>query len=170
MKTALLAALLTAAAIPARAEIAIAGLSWQTSSGKGAFGAAERWDPAAGAKGGSRVRAVATLENRGAVSEGLCVLRYAVSVRFARAKETGEGAWAVPFLSEETHVPLPIKPGQKKDVPVAVNRVALEGYLRRFQRLGFRADALRIQVMVEPRAGEALKDRVVESTLPVGPK
>ena len=100
-------------------------------------------------------------------SEEAVLLRYAVSARLAPTAGDSEGVWTVPFLLEEKHIPK-VKAGRSREVPIPLNRTVFGAYLRRKGRTGLWPDALRIQVMVEPRSGEtSLDGRVAESILKV---
>lgn len=156
-------------AAPAGAELALEGLAWESAAPgeKGAFSSIERWrQPPDAAKIG-RLRALATIENRGKTPEGTAVLRFTVTARLARIGGGEPGAWSVPFLIEDTRSPLPVKADSRRAVPLVVNRVTLAAYLRRVRNQGLWPDAFRIQALLEPRKGETLAGRVRESELPV---
>jgi hypothetical protein len=53
------------------------------------------------------------------------------------------------------------------DVPLPINRVALYAYLGRMFRAGYWPDAFKVQIMVEPRAGESFDGRLLEKELSV---
>ena len=109
-----------------------------------------------------------TVENRGPSAVDGMVLRYALSARLVKAGTEGQpGVWTVPFYLNERRVPR-VRAGQVKEIPL--NDLVLDVFLKKVYRAGYWPDALRIEVMVEPRAGEGLEQRMLEGTLPVVPK
>lgn len=104
------------------------------------------------------------------------VLRYAVSARLAplngdvQAKEEARsamqefGGWTVPFWVEERRIPW-LRGDRLKEVPL--HRVELTPFLRRIRESGYWPEAIRVQVMVEPKKGDTLRHRIGESVLPV---
>lgn len=153
---------------PALAQVAVRGVRWQVGlkSGKpgGVFHDAKTWLLPPGSAGG-RVRAMVSLSNRGARSQDAVLVRFSVSARLAK-EPGGESLWAVPFILEDRRVPK-IRAGAGLEVAVPVNRAALAAYLQRLHGAGFWPDALRIEVMVEPRRGEELSERLASETLTV---
>lgn len=112
------------------------------------------------------LRAVLTVDNEGPRVESGVVIRFSISARVKRIGADGEGAWSVPFLLEERHVPR-VARGRGVAVNLPVNRVALVGHLKKLRSAGLWPDALRIDALIEPRRGEDLSGRVVTKTVPV---
>lgn len=161
---ALAAALAAAGAGPVSAELVLDAAGWQ--SGKPQRPPrpvlyADAASVALPAKGAPRLRAKARLKNRGPNPVEGVLLRYAVTARLLSSAAAGEGSWAVPFLIEERRVPK-IGANQVLEVPLVVSP-QMEQYLRRLARQGLRADRLRVQVMIEPHAGQEV--RVLETEL-----
>jgi len=173
MKTfALLALLLTCAAPAAFARPEITGVSWQFSPGlkpamKPKFSDVQQIALPADTKLTGRLRAVAVLENKSSKSSGGIVLRVAVSARIVKTgAEAASGVWSVPFWLDERRV-AELKTGGKKNV--VIPNIELQNYLKRFSNTGFWVDALKIQLAVEPRAGEDLPSPISEAALTVVP-
>lgn len=148
---------------PTRAEVVLKEVRWHvTSAGRGrktVYAETDRWVQPPTAKLTSKPRAVATLVNRGPRPAEGVLLRYAVSARLVpiSATQLAEGAWTIPFWVEERRVPW-LKANQNK--AVSINSMLLLTYLKRMYRAGYWPSAVRIQVMIEPRAGEALQPSV----------
>ncbi|MBI4425400.1 MAG: hypothetical protein HY554_16845 [Elusimicrobia bacterium] len=169
MRTLLIGAVLLAGlAGPACAEVVLRAVSWQLVSGAGSkprgFKPIERWIQPPSGRLGAKPRALVTVVNRGPKPAEGVVLRYAVSARMTRVGSASEGVWTVPFFLNERRVPR-VGPNQVKEVPL--NDLVLAVFLKKSFRSGYWPDAFKIQVMVEPRAGEELAQRVMEQTLPV---
>lgn len=169
---AFLPALLALLLLPrwAGAQVTIQDLGWQVSiqvqKQKRNYHAVERWlfPPTTQVK--IRPRVLVTLMNPAQAAERAILLRYAVSARLRRIGSEGTGVWTLPFLLEETHIPnLPGK--SSKDIPLPLNRVALQGYLQRMYRAGYWPDAFRVQLLVEPRSGETMDRRFSEKEVAV---
>jgi len=109
------------------------------------------------------LRILVALTNRGDKPVEGSVLRCAFSLRLAKAG-AGEGVWTVPFLVEERRVAR-IKPGNSSDVNVY--NIDMKPYLARLKGTGFWPDAVKVQLMVEPRRGDELTGVIYESVLPV---
>ena len=162
------------AAAPASAELVIRDVTWQLAPGRAeagkprGFKPIERWVQPPTARLSAKPRALITVANRGPNAVDGMVLRYALSARLV--KTTGPvaaGVWAVPFYLNERRVPR-VGPNQVKEIPL--NDLVLDVFLKKSYRAGYWPDALKIQVMVEPRAGEGLEQRILEDTLPVTEK
>lgn len=156
----------------ASAELVLRGIVWQAPTPPGAkargFSPIERWVQPAAAKLARRPRAVITVANRGPKAAEGAVLRYAVAARMAKVGEEGkEGTWTVPFYLASVRVPR-VGANQTKEVPL--KDLVLDVFLKKSFRSGYWPDALKIQVMVEPRNGEGLEQRVLENILPVAAK
>ncbi len=113
-----------------------------------------------------RARAKVSLFNRTGKTDSAILLKYAFSARLRKIGGKEEGIWTVPFHVEERHIPR-VKKRSTKEIPLPINRVALKAYLKRMYRAGYWPDAFKVQVMVEPRAGESFHNRVREDILPV---
>lgn len=168
LRTALAAALAAAGAGPVCAELVLEGAGWQ----KGRVERPARppkYEDAASVKlperGPARLRAKAVLKNRGPKSVEGILIRYVVSARLVAGQGGAEGAWALPFSVDERRVP---KIGSNKllDVPLTVSP-ALEDYLKRIKRQGFRADALKVQAQIDTHADGAVV--IKEAVLAVEP-
>jgi len=166
----LLAGIFLALSGSAWGEVALKQARWfVVQNGKarrGGYRPAERWVQPPAARLSSKPRAVVTVVNRGPKPEEGVLLRYAISARLFRAGETGvgEGLWTVPFWVEERRVPR-LKANEVKDIPI--DSMLLITFLKRTFRAGFWLNALKIQVMVEPRIGDKLPERILEEVLPV---
>ena len=89
-----------------------------------------------------------------------------LEARLRKIGDEAEGTWTVPFIVEEKRIPK-VRADALLKTPLNLNRVALGSYLRRMYHAGYWPDAFRVQVMVEPRPGESLEDRISDKTLPV---
>lgn len=163
-----LAALL-ALAVPGAAQITIRDVRWQLAQGRSQLRVhtdLDRWLLPPGPAERARPLVRVTLANGAARPETAVLLRYAFSARLRRIGVQGDGTWTVPFLVEERRIPN--VPGRaEKPVRLYVNRVAFHAYLKRMYRAGFWPDALKVEVMVEPRPGETLDGRIAERVLTV---
>lgn len=158
-----------AAPSSASAELVLKAVSWQIPTRPGekprGFKAIERWIQPASAKLASKPRVVVTVVNRGPKAAEGAVLRYSIVAKMARVAETGkEGVWTVPFYLNERRVAR-VGPNQVKDIPL--NDLVLDVFLKKSFRAGYWPSTLNIQVMVEPRSGEGLDQRIMEQQLPV---
>lgn len=156
----------------ASAELVLRSVTWQLPSAPGAsprgFRPIERWVQPASTKLSGKPRAVITVMNRGPKPAEGAVLRYAITARMGPVGQTGrEGVWTVPFYLNERRVPR-VGANQVRDIPL--NDLVLEVFLKKSFRAGHWPDALKIQVMVEPRRGEGLEQRILEQILPIVPK
>ena len=148
----LAAALAAAGAGAARAELELESVHWQ--AGHVEDGRVTSWRDvktlAQAPKPADRMRARLVLKNDGPQNEEGLLLRYSLTARVLLG-DGGAGAWAVPFIVDEKRVP---KIGAEKTIEVPLDSgPALDLYLRRVARAGWRTDALKIQVMLEPHQG-----------------
>lgn len=170
-------------AAPARADVILKDIRWHLPrvaaagapkpskkerllrAGRAVYAEAGSWVHPPGPRLQLKPRAVITLANRGPrPAEGVLLL-YAVSARLSKVAEPGrEGVWSVPFWTEERRVTR-MKPNQTRDIPI--DNMGLAVFLRKMFQAGLWPDAVKIQVMVEPKNGEGLEQRVLERTLPV---
>lgn len=118
------------------------------------------------AKPATRLRAVLSVDNDGPRAESGAVIRYALSARIRRVADAGEGQWTVPFLLEERHIPV-VKRGRGVAVVLPLNRVAIVQHLKTLRAAGYWPDALRLEAVFSPRAGESLEGRTASKTIPV---
>ena len=169
MRKFLLAALLLCP-LPAHAGMALGKLGWevslQTKAQKKIYHAIAEWmlPPSPTVK--MRPRIVVEIDNSAGPAVAAVVMRYAFSAKLRPIQGPGPGVWGVPFQLEERRIPN-IKGGAKKDAELFLNRVQLANYLKRMHSAGFWPEAFRVQVMLDPHAGEALAGRISESELPV---
>lgn len=155
--------------VSASAELVLRSVAWQLPSAPGSkprgYRPIERWVQPASAKLPGRPRAVITVMNRGPKPAEGAVLRYAISARMGPVGQADhEGVWTVPFYLNERRVPR-VGANQVREIPL--NDLVLEVFLKKSFRAGYWPDALKIQVMVEPRSGEGLEQRILEQILPV---
>ena len=152
------------------AEVVLADLGWQFAiqikKQRRKYHDIEAWIFPPGSKRKVRVRAMATVLNKSASDERAVLLRYAFSARLKKIGARGEGTWTIPFVVEERRIPR-IRGGASLPVELYLNRVAFDAYIKRMHRAGFWPDAFRVKVMIEPRAGETLNERILETGLPV---
>ena len=167
MSFALLAALLS---LPASAGVTISSaaveVSISASKGRAVFHAVESLFLPPDAKPAARLRAVLSVDNDGPRAESGAVVRFALSARIRRVGDVGEGRWTVPFLLEERHLPQ-VKRGRGVPVALPFNRVAIVQHLKTLRAAGYWPDALRLEAVFAPRAGEGLDGRAVTKTIPV---
>lgn len=158
-----------ALAAPSSAELILRSVSWQLPAAPGVrprgFKPIERWIQPPAANVASKPRAVVTVTNRGPKAADGVVLRYTLSARQARIDQPArEGIWTVPFYLSERRLSR-VKPNATIDVPI--NDLVLGPFLKKCYRAGYWPDALKIHIMVEPRSGEGLEQRLLDETLPV---
>jgi hypothetical protein len=161
------AALSAATAGAASAEIALEGVHWQVGRVEGARVTA--WQDVKVLVDGppkldNRLRARLVLKNQGVKEEDGLLVRYSLTARVAPAEGApSDGSWAVAFTVDEKRVP---KIGADKMIEVPLDAgPALELYMRRLARTGWWPDRIKIQAMLEPRAGNkaiALVEDVLE--------
>lgn len=163
-------ALLLAAALaaPARAGVSVSSaafeVSYETKKGRAVFHAMESLLLPPDAQPPAHVRAVLTLDNDGPRAESGVVVRFAVSARTRRVGAEGEGSWTVPFLLEERHVPQ-VARGRGVALAIPINRVALVAHFKRLRAAGYWPDGLRVEILLEPRLGDALAGRTAQKTV-----
>jgi hypothetical protein len=116
----------------------------------------------------NKLRAVVSVRNLSAKpAEGL-VLRCALSLHIVKTDSTADaGFWAVPFRVEEVRVSR-IRPGAVYEAKL-INFVLNEQF-KKLNQTGFWADALKLQVMLDPRFGdepaEIIKEAVIDIKKP----
>ena len=167
MTAALLAALL---ALPASAGVKVSSAAVEVSisapKGRPVFHSVESLFLPPDAKPAARLRAVLSVDNDGPRVESGAVIRYALSARIRRIADGGEGQWTVPFLLEQRHIPV-VKRGRGVTVVLPLNRVAIVQHLAALRAAGYWPDALRLEAVFAPRAGESLEGRTASKTIPV---
>jgi hypothetical protein len=169
VKALLLAATFVAAgAAVASAELALESVHWQQGRVEG--GRVAFWKDvktlAAAPSPVERMRARLILKNDGPQSEEGLLLRYSLTARvLPQDGGSADGSWAVSFIVDERRVP---KVGAEKTIEVPLDTAsAVDLYVRRALRAGWRLDRLKIQVMLEPHRGsKALQ--VVEDVVEFG--
>jgi hypothetical protein len=110
------------------------------------------------------LRIVVSLDNKASKAAEGAVLRCAFSMRLVKAGVGGEGAWAVPFMVEERRI---AKVKSASSVDVKVYGIDMKPYLARLKGTGIWPDAVKVQLMVEPRQGDDLDKLFYESVVPV---
>lgn len=162
---ALAAAFAVAGAGAASAEIVLEGVHWQVGRVEG--GRVVAWQDLKVLTDGppkldNRLRARVVLKNRGGKPDEGILLRYSLVARVAPATASSEnGVWAIPFAVEERRVPL-VAAGKMIEVPLQAG-AAFELYLRRLARSGWWPDRVKVEVMLEPHAGDAVLQTVEDS-------
>lgn len=150
-------------------EVLLKSAAWslgrQGEMGRRVYESIDRWEQPPAAKLSGKLRVVVTLVNRGPKAAKAVLLRYCVSARLVHSKDTTrEGLWTVPVRLQEKRIPM-LRANQALDVPI--DNLLPESYFKKAHLSGFWPDALRLQVMVEPRLGEGLEERLLERTLPI---
>lgn len=113
-----------------------------------------------------KIRILVTLKNNSPKSsvEGI-VLKYAISMHITKpGTESNLGIWSVPFRVEESRISK-IKP--LKTHQVRIIQTNLNEHLKKLKNTGFWVDMLKIQVMLEPRAGDIIENNVQESIITI---
>jgi len=153
----------------ARAQVRVTSIFWESSAPK-----AKTWTPfapvtelklAANRKMKDKLRAVFTVRNSSpARVEGL-VLRYALRLHLVKDGDAPEnGVWGVPFRVEELRLAKALA-GESRQVRAI--RFELNEQIKKLAGTGFWFDALKLEVMVEPRRGGGLSGITQESVLAV---
>jgi len=152
------------------AGLELSGVRWQFSQGlkpamKPKFSDVQEIKIPVDGKMPGRLRAMALLENKSAKNNDGIVVRVAVTARLIKiASPEQPGVWDLPFWIDERRV-AELKVGAKKEA--AIPNIDLQKYLKRLQQTGFWIDALKIQLAVEPRAGEDFGANISEAVLAV---
>ena len=153
----------------ARAQVRVTSIFWESSAPK-----AKTWTPfapvtelklAVDRKMRDKLRAVFTVRNSSrSAMEGL-VLRYALRLRLIKDGDVPENwVWGVPFRVEELRL---AKAGAGELRRVRAIRFELNEQIKKLSGTGFWFDALKLEVMVEPRQGDELSGITQESVLAV---
>lgn len=72
--------------------------------------------------------------------------------------------WSIPFEIGECRVPM-LRKGAERKVVVEPQHLATR--LKHLYAQGFWADAVKVEVMLDPRAGDDLKTNRAEAVLPI---
>lgn len=139
-----------------RAQVQISTITWQISRTEGKVSlpfetiAELKVEPYR--KYLNKLRAVVTAQNPSAKpAEGL-VIRCALSLHLVKlAVAADPGFWAVPFRTEELRISR-IKPGASYEAKLIHS--TLNEQLNKLKNTGFWVDALKLQVMLDPRPGD----------------
>jgi len=100
----------------------------------------------------NKFRAVVTAQNSSAKPAGGLVVRCALSLHLVKFSVAADpGFWAVPFRVEELRISR-IKPGASYEAKLI--HFTLNEQLSKLKNSGFWVDALKLQVMLEPRPGD----------------
>ena len=116
----------------------------------------------------NKFRAVVSVQNSSAKAvEGL-VLKCALSLRVVKLTDPASaGFWAVPFRVEELRISQ-IRPGGVYEAKLI--HFVLNEQLKKLRNTGFWVDALKLQVMLDPRQGDEpakiMKEAVIEIKKP----
>ncbi|MFA6433835.1 MAG: hypothetical protein WCW52_03990 [Elusimicrobiales bacterium] len=116
----------------------------------------------------NKFRAVVNIANSSSrPAEGL-VLRCALSLHLVKLADTsGAGFWAVPFRVEELRISR-VRPGGAYEARLI--HFVLNEQLKKLANTGFWVDALKLQVMLDPRQGDdpavIIKETVIDIKRP----
>ena len=139
-----------------RAQVRISAIDWQISRAEGKtalpFETITELKLEPYRKYLTKFRAVVTAQNSSAKpAEGL-VLRCALSLHLVKLSSAADtGFWAVPFRTEELRISR-IKPGASYEARLI--HFTLNPQLNKLKNTGFWVDALKLQVMLDPRLGD----------------
>lgn len=166
---AFLALTLLAAPLPAAARTVVSGVEWELSAlqGKkrGPYAPVAKLAVRPGTKYTDKVRAVVALRNPSPKGEEGLVLRYALRFQLLKKGEPKEKAfWEVPFQVDEMRVAA-VKAGAEKKARVLNLKIAEQ--LRRLGGSGFAPVALKMEIMLSPRAGDAVEGLMLDSVIEV---
>ena len=157
---------------PLRAQVQINKVDWQTSRAEGKitrpFETITELKLAPYQKYLNKFRAVVTAQNASAKPAGGLVLRCALSLHLIKISDASDGGfWAVPFRVEELRISR-IKPGGVYDAKLI--HFELNEQLSKLKNTGFWVDALKLQVMLDPKPGDdpakIMKEAVISITKP----
>ncbi len=178
---ALAAAVLALCAGPAAAVVELQKVDWQQAAPSAGAPALSTTTPAPagspakteilqrlrlspGDKLPARLGGLVKLLNRGPVAEEGILLRYVVSARVSPT-DGGEAAWSLPFVLETRRVP---KIGSNQVLEVAIDAsTMIDLYLKKLGREGWWLDALKLDVLLEPRKDDPKKLQLLSAELPV---
>ena len=147
----------------------IVNVKWQKSykqDGKVKFEDLNKIIISSDGKNKENLRLLITLKNlENKPIEGI-VIRAAFSMRLAKPG-TDSGAWAVPFYIDERRV-AKINAGQQFNA--AIPNMDLNNYLNRLKNSDYWINALKAEIMIEPRKGDDILKNTAQSILPVNAK
>lgn len=153
----------------ASSEVVLQNIHWhllrKEQGKKDVYQEIDRWTQPPAAQIKNKPRAVISLLNRGPNRTQGVVFNYAISARVVEKDSKNEeaGTWTVPFWTEDRRIAW-LKANQIKEV--SVDNMLLATYLKRLYRAGFWPNAIKIDVMLEPRAGEKINPPI-EKILPI---
>lgn len=157
--------------LPVWGEIELQSIRWQTSRLEArAARMRERVSDLdalraeAGKRLKQRVLARLTVLNRGPAERGL-LLRYTVAGKIVPLDGSQPAAWALPLFVEERRVPR-VDANTHTDI-VLDPTAQVELYLKKVYRAGWWPEEFRLRVQLEPRLGQKLPLRTIESALAV---
>ena len=139
-----------------RAQVQISTISWQISRTEGKvslpFETITELKLEPYRKYLNKFRAVVTAQNFSAKPAGGLVIRCALSLHLVKISSAADpGFWAVPFRVEELRISR-IKPGGAHEAKLI--HFTLNEQPNKLKNTGFWVDALKLQVMLEPRPGD----------------
>ena len=139
-----------------RAQVQINKIDWQSSRVEGKtvlpFEAIGELKLAPYQKYPNKFRAVVTAQNSSAKPVDGLVLRCALSLHLTRISDAADGGfWAVPFHTEEVRISQ-IKPAGIYEAKLV--HIGLNEQLNKLRNTGFWIDAIKLQVMLDPRPGD----------------
>ncbi|MBI4056851.1 MAG: hypothetical protein HY399_04805 [Elusimicrobia bacterium] len=150
------------------AGVSLQKVEWQVGASRKPprqFSVIREWKQGPSDKAPGKVRIVLSIVNTSSSAVEGVLVRYALSAKLAPLRgEKSAGAWVVPFWLEESRVPW-LAALQTKNI--LLTRMDLQVFFKRMKRLGYWPEAIKIQVMIEPKMGESLQDHILESELPI---
>ena len=155
--------------VSASAQVRVTAVSWESSSPL-----AKTWTPFLPLTGlklpvhqkiTDKLRVIFTVSNSSASATEGIVLRYALRLRLIKDGDRPEnGVWSVPFRVEELRI---AKAGAGESKLIRATRFEINEQIKKLAGTGFWFDALKLEVMLEPRYGAELAGIMQESVLPV---
>lgn len=152
-----------------RAEVRIQEIRWQVAQASRRpptrYRDISEWVQPPSAKALLKLRPVVKIFNHGGQPVSGLVLRYAVSAKLAPLKGPAEmSVWTVPFWMEERRIP---RLGRDRLKEIRLHKLKMLPFLERMRKSGYWPRAVKIQVMLEPKKGQSLKHKIMESVLPI---
>ena len=171
---ALAVALVIGASSHSRAEVSLKDVRWgfrpplKMHMHNPTFVEAKEWVQPPSIRATNLPRVAVTLVNRGPLATEGVVLRYALSAEIVSIKKLGsKGEWVLPFWVDRRRVPF-LKSNQILEIQInPTDEMRLATSLREMYRAGFWPDAIKIEIMVEPRVDEEMSHKISEKILPV---
>jgi hypothetical protein len=106
------------------------------------------------------------LLNRGPAVEAI-LLRYALTAKIAPQDKQQPALWTLPFVLGDRRVPK-VDANAYLDIPLDPS-ADVDIYLKNVFREGYWPEAIKIEVMVQPRHDAKAPLKILESELPLGP-